>query len=241
MTLATLQRALQAHITGHPSGIEPLVAPEAQRGLPVYVYAYAASLRAALRDTYEKTALWLGDEAFDAVADGYVREHPSRSWTLADYGAGLPALLDDHFPDDPEVAELAWLDWDLRHAFAASDGDRPDADALPGLDWEAARFTFAPHVAFRATRTNVAAIWNAIAQETPVEIELLDQPAGVLVWRAALSPQFRSCPGFELALLEKLRAGESFGQACASSDAGPDEIGAVLAQWLADGIISVIH
>jgi hypothetical protein len=245
MSLATLQRSLQAHITGTLPPPEPtaesLIAPTALRGLPVYGHAYGATLTEALRDTFEKTALWLGDEAFDEAAREYIRQNPSRSWTLADYGAALPEMLAAHYPDDPEIAELAWLDWDLRQAFAAAAAaGRPDADALQAIDWEAARFDFAPHVTCRATRTNVAAIWNGIAEDMAVAVEILSEQAGVLVWREGLSPQFRSCPGFERAILEMLRTGERFGPACAQSGASPDQIGAALAQWLADGLISVI-
>jgi len=244
MSLIALQREFRAHILHGTDAIEQRVPDRALRGLRVYRHAYHATLVDCLRDTYEKTAAWLGDDAFEAAADTYIDTYPPSSWTLADYGRQFPAALALAYPDDPEVGELAWLDLALRQAFAAGDLPGVDPAALADVDWDRATIHFAPHVAVRATRTNVVALWNALAGDaTPPDCDT-DIPGGLLVWRDGLSPYFRSTMRIEAETLIALTSGISFANACAlvgnTHDLGPDDVGEMLCEWLSSGLIIAI-
>jgi hypothetical protein len=241
MNLATLQRAFQAHLITGNDGIAAFVEPAMQRGLPVYAYAYRATLRAALRDTFEKTLLWLGEDAFDASADTYIGTVPSRSWTLSDYGDGFSAHLAATMPNDPEVGEIAWLDWALRQAFAAGTLSPLDPVALAAVDWEVATLTLAPHLAFRTVGTNVIELWNGLP-DAPVSAERLDVPIGLIVWRDGFTPEFRSADPREVEALAMLGSRQSFAATCATlAERGGDAetIGGFLSVWLRDGLVSV--
>jgi hypothetical protein len=240
MSLATLQRAFQAHVVAGDPAVTDDVTLAGRRGLPVYAHAYRATLRDALRDTYARTALWLGDEAFDDAADRYVAETPSFSWTLGAYGHDFQNFLEREYRGDPEVAELAWLEGALRAAFAAADPGTPGD--LSAVDWDRAVLRFAPSVAARQVTTDVAAIWHALGDERAPDDYALAAPIGLVVWREGLSPQFRTADPREAALIDVLIGGARFADGCATiADATPDLIGGWLAAWLRGGLIDAIE
>jgi hypothetical protein len=246
MSLLARQRELRDHIlgvAGAPSGLSARAAP----GLAVYHHAYRTQLVACVRDTYERTWAWLGDTAFDTAALRHVETHPPRSWTLADYAADFPGSLRRDYPSDPEVAELAWLDWALRRAFDGPDAEPIAAEALASVDWDAAVLQFAPTLTISEATTNCAAIWTALAEgETPPAVERLPRPGGLRVWRAGLSPQYRTVEAFELQALELALEGVNFGRLCEvmaegeDSDHAAERLGGLLIAWLQDGLVSKV-
>ncbi len=113
--LAEFQRRFQAGLmAGDLAGIEGAVTRTA--GLAVHTHAARAVLIEGLADNFAKTLHWLGGDAFAALGLDYMAITPSSSWTLADYGDDFADFLRRRLPDDPEVAELAALDWALRGA-----------------------------------------------------------------------------------------------------------------------------
>lgn len=247
MNLIELQRGLRAHILSGDA-FAPHVASHSgaapETRLEVYHHAYRAQLVACLRDTFEKTHAWLGDEPFDDAARRHIEAHPPSSWTLGDYGFDFPATLHALYPDDPEVAELAWLDWSLRRAFDGPDAEPISQEALAAIDWDAAVLVLAPTLTVGEVATNCAAIWGAIAEDqTPPPAAHLPAPAAIRVWRMGLSPHYRTIEAPERQALAMVAAKAPFGQVCAMLSEGLDEaqatqsIGALLGTWLQDGLI----
>lgn len=242
MSLARLQRDFRDYLRTGGAALEPAVPEGARRGLNVYHHAFRANLVACLRDTFEKTAAWLGDDAFETAALEHIADHPPSSWTLNDYGEGFDATLGALYPADPEVAELAWLDWTLRRAFDGPDSPEPDPAAWGEVDWDAAVLRLAPTFTLRPVRTNCAALWRAMADQDPrVPVNLLEGFAGVAVWRADYTPCFRSLDGTEYRALEAALSGATFGAICEMAEAGlPDGedavavIGGMLARWIGE-------
>jgi hypothetical protein len=199
---------------------------------------------ACLRDTFEKTWSWLGDENFDAGALRHIEARAPSSWTLADYGADFDRTLNDLYPDDPEVAEIAWLDWTLRRAFDGPDSEAIDPQVLAQIDWDTAVLSFAPTLVLRDVVTNSAGIWGALADgETPPAAQLLPGPGAVRVWRSGLSPRYRTIQGLERHALAAAMAGSSFAEVC-NLLAGEDDVGqaaeimgSLLQTWLLDGLV----
>lgn len=215
------------------------------RGMRVYANNYRGQLITALRDIYEKTRLWLGDEAFDFQAARYVDAYAPSSWTIDAYGHAFPEMLEEAYPGDPDVSELAWLDGALRRAFSGVDAASVDATALVAEDWERVEFVFVPSIRFRRLRSNAVAIWKALADETmpPGSVEL-EAAGGVRVWRRGLSPQFASMDAQECDCLDLALAGATFGEMCDllgqwhGADSVPAEAGTLLRAWLGDGLLS---
>jgi hypothetical protein len=243
MTLRDLQRALIDHLLTGDRRIAERV--RRQEGLEVYHHAYRAQLTACLRDTYERVWAWLGDDAFDRAAACHVELRAPRSWTLNDYGEDFAATLASLYPDDPEVPELAWLDWALRRAFDGPDSTPLDIETLNRVDeWDDVEFRFAPTVRLGVVVTNSPAIWSALAEDrTPPPLAQLAAAADVLVWRPDLSPRFRTMNRAEAHVLKLALAGATFGDICLAcvlevgEQATVEDIGSILVRWLRDGFV----
>lgn len=245
MTLRDIQRRFRDHLLAGKDAPLAGVAPEREKGLAVYRNNYCANLIASLRDTYEKTWTWLGDDAFERAAQDHVANHAPQSWTLNNYGGDFAQTLSRLHPGDPEIAELAWLDWNLRRAFDGPDAAIISAEALTEIDWDSAVLTFLPTLSVKEVRTNCAAIWGALNDGVaPPAAALLPQPAAIRVWRSDLTPKYRSIENFEHRALVLALAGASFASLCnllvenGDRDRAVECVGTALASWLQDGLIS---
>lgn len=239
MSLVATQQAFLGQILANP-------APTLSEGMRVYHHAYRARLSGAMAETYAQVWAWLGDDAFHCEVRAYVEAHPSSQWSLDDYGQDFAAFLAGRFPDDPEIAELAWLDAALRQAFAAEDADLLDGTALMQVgDWETVRFVLNPALRHRPIRSNAPALWRALSKdETPPEVLYFEATSGLCVWKTALASRFRTLEADEYALICALAAGQGFAAGCETlTRDAPDQdltaqIGAWLGQWLTEGLVT---
>lgn len=67
--------------------------------LEVYGNAYHARLLECLRDEFPALVHAAGEEAFDALAFGYLQSYPSQSYTLANLGVRFPQYLRETRPE----------------------------------------------------------------------------------------------------------------------------------------------
>ena len=251
LDLTDLQVAFHDHLLNQPSAIEQ----EVQAGgrisvdhrLHIYHNAYRVRLLENLQDAYEKTWAYLGDETFESTALTFIEANPPQHRNLRWHGAEFPQFLAEQFPQDADIAELALIDWQLRHAF-----DGPNATPLPltdlaGLspeDWETVGFKFAPTFFIAPLRYNTVSIWHALDQEqVPPTAEALPEPSWLLIWRKGWQPHFRTLAAVEHAALTQLHAGASFAQVCAALNEqfSDQEAASVAAEglrtWLQDELI----
>lgn len=247
MSLAAMQRDFRGWLLDAPVAMEQWVNADAQAGLAVYHNAYRVQLIDCLRDTFEKTLLWLGDDAFMDAARAHIESTPPHGWTLGVYGDGFTRTLGKLYPADPEVVELAWLDWALSRAFEGRDAAPVPADRLAVVDWDNAGLTFVPTMQIAAARTNACAIWSALsAQDDPPMAALLPEPSAMLVWRQGFTPCFRSIDAIEASALGHMSVGATFGALChalierCGEAAGISQASTLLGQWIGDGMITVV-
>lgn len=248
MSLLALQRTFLAFLLDQPTELPVCVSGSAGPGLAVYHNAYRAQLVACLKDSYERIWAWLGDDAFDAAARVHIDRHAPTSWTLGEYGVGFAGTLDALYPDDPEVAEIAALDWALRRAFDGPDAPPFDRARLAKIDWEDAVIHFVPTLALLPVRTNCGAIWTAIAAGDAVPAaEVLPEPGWVRVWRVDLQPHFATIERAEKDAIQLAASGLSFAVLCdkMAEHIGAEEAvlaaGRYLASWVQDGLIADIR
>jgi len=247
MNLAALQHAMGGYLVDAPENNFAKMMRHSP-GLGVYRNNYRGSLLACLRDTYEKCWAWLGDEGFDAAASAYIDQCAPTSWTLDAYGHDFDQALHLLYPNDPEIAELAWLEWAMRRAFDGPDAVPVDATHIANVDWERVSFSMIPTLKLSNTMSNAAAIWSALdADEAPPAAQLLSVPAALCVWRQGLSPCFRTLNTPEVHLLDMAIGGMSFGSMCQqlAEDCGSEVAsalaGTALGQWLRDGLIAKLN
>ncbi|OGA80688.1 MAG: hypothetical protein A2Z90_16300 [Burkholderiales bacterium GWA2_64_37] len=213
--------------------------------LPIYHHAYRARLAEVLADTYAKTCLYMGSDTFEAHARDYAVAHPPRTRSLNRYGEGLVGTLRAAYPDNPELHELAQLDWDLRTRFDSADVPALAPAAAQASDtWTTRPGVLHPSALLRAITTNVVGVWNAIHTDDDVpEAVALPAPATLLVWRKGHQPHFRTRDAAEAAWVQALHAGASVHDACAALlgsglwQGDPTVLGGWLAQLLDDGLV----
>lgn len=249
MSLLALQDALQDHILGCGGDIaDHLAAPrgvDVAARLHVYHHAYRARLGDLLREAFDKTWSWLGDDAFDAAVAAYVETRPSTKFSLDDYSGGFPAFLSQRLPDETEAIELAWLERAMREAFDGADATPLDPARLTELDaaaWDRARFAFHPTLRVRPVRAHLGALWAGIESGEAFIPPEVQPGLSVRVWRKRLQPHFRMIEQDEALALIHLMDGVSFAELCAGLPPrdGADPVartGAMLAIWLQDELI----
>jgi hypothetical protein len=222
-------------------------------GFKVYHSAYRERLMEYLHKTYDKTWSWVGDEDFDTAARRHVTLHPPKGWTLDNYGNGFHLSLETSFPEDPEVAELAWCEWAMRVAFASPDGPVVRAQdlasgALAPEDWDAVRLDLVGSFATRTIHTLCIEIWSALERQVdPPRQFARDESTTLCVWRHELQARFRLLDRDEATAIAMVASGASFGDVCrhfalsrAADDAARD-VGALLGRWVSEGMIAAIH
>lgn len=249
MSLLATQRRFRAALTGDlEDAAHHFGDTNAAAGLAVYHNAYRVQLVDCLRETFEQLDAWLGSDDFALAALVHIAEHPPHGWTLGVYGEGFDATLARLYPNDPEVAELAWLEWALSIAFTGADGVPLTTNNLPSVDWDRARLDFVPTLQIAEATTNVGAIWSALsAGETPPAAETLPVPAALLVWRQDYVPGFRTIDQDERQALERMMSGAMFGELCLAEvehwgdEEGVRRSGEYLGQWLHDGLVTGVR
>ena len=246
MTLHSLQCAFRDALLGDAEGTGVRISEKTSSpGFSVYHYAFRAQLIECLRESFEKLHAWLGDEAFSMAARTHIAEHPPSGWTLDVYGEGFDLTLSRLYPDDPDVAEMASLEWALATVFSGVDAAALSADSIAAANWDNVCIEFAPTVHMIEVKTNVGAIWSALsAGSAPPAVTILPELAGLLVWRHDYSPSFRTIDHEEWVALKRTMSGATFGELCFShvekwgAQDGVNRAGMLLGQWLHDGLIT---
>jgi hypothetical protein len=245
MNLATLQRDFRRWLTASDDAAAHRLAGTARRGLDVYRNNYRVQLMACLEATYPHLRAFVGDAAFRHAAAVHIGRRPPRAWTLDAYGAGFEATLRTVFPDNPDVHELAWIEWALATAFVARDAAPLDSARLARVDWDRARLGFAPSLQMARLTTNAADIWSALQEgRAPLDAAMLPAPAGVIVWRRGLVARLRVLAGADFEALQLARAAGNFGALCdrlvdrLGADDGVAKAGALLADWIANELLT---
>lgn len=248
MKLILLQRDFGAWLRTGSAAVATRLGSHCAPGLRVYQNNYRTQLVSCLEKAFERTREWIGEEAFQNAVVAHVDSIPPSSWTLDDYGRDFSMTLSSLYPDDPEVAELAWLEWAIGEAFTAADHAPLDPAVIADTDWDSAALRLSPSIDIFALITNAPAIWSALNEgETPPPAEMLDSPSALLVWRKAMTSHFRVIDARERDLLLLARGGRSFAFLCEKlvAEIGEEEgvalAGAYLGRWIADDLIAEIY
>lgn len=93
--LASILDARAAGARDHVRGDNRLTA---ENRIAIYAQGYRQRLLECLRGEFPLLAALAGPSAFDLFAQGYIAAHPSRSYTLYEFGAGFADYLDGARP-----------------------------------------------------------------------------------------------------------------------------------------------
>lgn len=250
--LAARQQEFMAHVLDDERALPGGWTARHAAGMDIYRNAYRARLVDALRDTYERTATYVGEDTFRQAAAHHVITHPPHSWTLDAAGDGFPDTLAELFAEDPEVAELGWLEWAMHEAFVAADAKVLDPASFGDAtslfqeeDWAAMRLTFLPDTVQRPVQHDTGKLWRAIHDEDGGAVEYrLDEALALVVWRENLKPVFMQVDAAEGRAMGMMLSGASYGDMCAElvdmlgEEQAAAKAGAMLGRWLHNGLIA---
>lgn len=202
----------------------------------VYHHAYRARLLECLADDYPVLSRATD---FDALCTAYVDAHPSRSFSLNDYGRHLPAFLRER-GSEPRAffAELAALEWQLVQAVHAAGGGTLGLEAVQAVapaDWETAVLVPSPSLQVLHFEYPVNAFYKHVRERDHVPDVPAPAPNDVAVcrhrmqiWRVDLSPS-------GAAALRALASGTALLPALTAAGAPPEDVSVWFKTWMECG------
>lgn len=241
MNLQSIQQRMRVWLTrsGHEAGDDAL-----PPGYRVYRNNYRTQLVRCLETSYPMLQEWLGHDEFLQAAIQHIDNHPPHAWTLDAYGEDFRSTLRDRYPDNPDLRDIAWIEWSLSESFVASDTPASSACLFGELDWEAAKLYLTPSLRQCEVTTNAVERWHAWQSGEPwPESEMLTEAAGMMTWRQGFTCRLRQVDAVERAALSLLHDDSRFAGLCAAlvehlgEDAGVHRAGEWLVGWLREGIV----
>jgi hypothetical protein len=251
MNLADTQRAFWELATRRSSSVEARTlfesTPELAAADRISIYADMFVWRQvdALRRDFPKLAAALGDEAFYAIAEEYLRAHPSAHHDLGKLGGDLPAFLAEHprLPR-PDLADLAALEWARCEVFEEREVPLASIDLLRSLPPDRIpeqTLRIAPSLRVLTLRHDPLPPWKAIedGEEVPAP-----QPARthVAVWRRQLAVYHAAVPPAEAQAVRLAKTGAALAVVCeafAGADHPAQAAFGAIASWFVEEWVAV--
>lgn len=254
--LADLQARFVDFLSGKNELITRSVADQGNIGaetrLNIYRNAYHIRLKQALETDHEMLGIYLGDDLFELMANGYIETHPSNFTSLRHFGDRLPEYLKqtEPFNGHPIISELAFFERRLLDVFDAADAERVPLSALqdiPPDDWPGMVLRFHSGTWLFTAGWNSIECWKALKAGQAPPAAQSQGHACWLLWRGEdLLSGFRPVNEDEYMLLSLAIEGNSFAALCESllSRHDEDRIGAIsldyISRWFEQGIIKEI-
>jgi len=230
-------------------------------GMKVYRGNYRSAIMGALGETFERTAVYLGDKPFAQACINHAIAHPPSGWTIDAVGAGFGATCAALFPGNPEVAELAWLEWTMLGLATAPDNVPLNVESFSQTvadfgedDWAAMRLALQPRADARLVWHDLEALWRALGKDRVERPELrLATPQCCLVWREGERPTFTLVEADHAGAFALMQGGASYGEMIElliGNDPEPSSetvqaaamcAGAILGRWLKEGIVVQVN
>jgi len=171
--------------------------PEAR--LQIYRNIVHNNHAAALRTAYPVVLKLVGEDFFESSATRYLRDFPTRSGNMQDYGFDFADFL-EHMPEASGLAylsDVARLEWARQESYLAADAESIAITALADVKApESLRLQLHPSVRLLTSAHPVLDIWRFCQENSPGNLELSGKEQLVLVWR----------DGFQIAM-QKMDAG----------------------------------
>ncbi len=190
--------------------------------LIVYKESVFGILTSALASVYPVVERLVGEEFFRAACRVYIREHPSTSGDLHQFGGEFPAFIDE-FPPAAELAylpDVARLEWSVHRVFHAAEHSSLSVEQLATVspaDYDDLRFELHPACRLVASDYPVQRIWEVNQEDYRGDqsVDLSDGACRLLVTRGSEGVEIHPLALGEFVLLGALSATTSLAAATA--------------------------
>jgi len=251
LSLCELQSQMMSYLTGSEMAIKEHIVAQGnvtkEVRLHIYKNAYFQRLKEVIDNDHQILGLYLGDDLFDQMVEGYVKQYPSEVTSLRYYADYLPQFLNhcQPFSEHPILAELAHFERLLLTAFDAKDVDVFRLEHLKEVkenEWPTLVFRLHPSVQVAHYQFNTVESWQALKNQQAPQPPFV-QPSTWLLWRnVERLTEFRSLSEEELGLFQLIIKGEDFSTLCEylvelSNGADVSQLAfEYLQQWIQQGL-----
>ncbi len=252
--LTPLQTRMQSFLLFAGNDLDGLVVgddiADAKTRLGIYADAYRLRLAEVLRNDYPVLHRVLGDDAFEALAFGYIAAHPSDTPSVRWFGRHLAQHLRIVHPAQPQLAELAAFEWAQGEVFDAPDAPELMLEAMaqiPPDAWGGMRVLLHPSVRRLSLSSNVAAQLAAHNRDEKLPQHQAMPRADWLLWRQDQMIHWRALGVEEAAALDAVQSNLGFGELCERlcEWIEPDEVAlaaaGLLKRWIGDCMVSELE
>jgi hypothetical protein len=202
----------------------------------------------ALRDDFPKLALLLGDRCFYAMAEDYLKAHPSRHASLSELGGELAGFLPRWRGDGAraDLADLAALEWARAKVFEEANVEAAPPERLRTFSAEVfprVRLHFVPALRTLELGHDFVELWQTLEEGSPAGPPLLHRHV-VAVWRKGFEVLHAPIDPDEAAALALAQAGEPLGIVCEAFAGRPDAVEAAfhaISSWVAEGWVLAVE
>lgn len=251
MTLAELQRLFWASATREGLGPVDLAAAfvgtpalAASARLGIYADMYAWRQIDVLREDFPKLASLLGDAAFHALGEAYLRAHPSAHHSLSRFGEHLEEHLRAHPGSRPDAADLAALEWARAEVFEEADAEPASPAVLHRLAaagrFEDVALAAVPALRRLRLRTDVLPLWRRLEDGLAAPAPSAEGTAAV-VWRKGFETFHVALAADEAAAFDLAASGQPLSVVCGAFAERADPVAAAfqaIGSWFAEGWIA---
>lgn len=162
---------------------------------------------AALRTAYPAVLKLVGEDFFENAAARYLRDYPTRSGNLQDYGSDFAEFL----AQIPEASGLAYLpdvarlEWARQESYLAADAESINISLLADVQKpEELRLQLHPSTRLLSSVHPVLDIWQFCQQIVSEHLDLSGKQQRVLLWRDGTQIAMQEMSGGTHALIAAL-------------------------------------
>jgi hypothetical protein len=224
-SLGKIQQEFMSLLQANDRTIEQQVIQQGQlsnvQRVDIYRSAYRIRLRGVIDDDHEMLGLYLGDELFERLVEGYIGAMPSQHPSLRFFANRLPDYLRSTppFAEHPILAEIAGFERALLNAFDSADAEPLSElvlQQIPPVNWPYLSFEFHPSLSFYQCRWNGIESWQSLKNaEAPPTATLYEQSVMWAIWRGpGKLTQYKPVQPAERKMLTVMQDGLLFAQVC---------------------------
>lgn len=193
-----------------------LVTPESH--LDIYRNNMYASLIDTLQSAYPLIQALLGDDFFKMTAREYIRQYPSRSSNLHDYGAYFGDFLAEYPPAHHLIylAEVAEFEWACHKIYLAADAPQFDVQALQTFtpeQYEQLRFSLHPAACLRKFHFPILQILDLCLTNPDEPVDLQNEGINLLIIRKEFDIALIPLTDEDFVFLESLQNNDTLSDA----------------------------